>query len=155
MWKFRGSPTQRVCRLNQMKRNVYTNKSMMLKMFFTDLLDEQSAFDGLYQCRTQSIFGDTIYSCYCKLRLVTQLPLIWNIFYWFCGKSGNDTYCRGWGSHVISVIGFELAVHNSQFAKHFDSVRMSFCVFSTNCELLKSDASWIFRIIHWTSYMIS
>ena len=23
------------------------------------------------QCRTQSIFGDTVFSCYCKLRLVT------------------------------------------------------------------------------------
>ena len=26
------------------------------------------------QCRTQSIFGDTVYSCYCKLRLVTPTP---------------------------------------------------------------------------------
>ena len=26
------------------------------------------------QCRTQSIFGDTNYSCYCKVRLVTPLP---------------------------------------------------------------------------------
>ena len=25
-------------------------------------------------CRTQSIFGDTVYLCYCKLRLVTPLP---------------------------------------------------------------------------------
>ena len=26
------------------------------------------------QCRTQGIFGDTVYSCYCKLRLVTPPP---------------------------------------------------------------------------------
>ena len=25
------------------------------------------------QCRTRSIFGDTVYSCYCKLRLVTSM----------------------------------------------------------------------------------
>ena len=29
------------------------------------------------QCRTQSIFGDSIYSCYCKLRLVTPPPPPW------------------------------------------------------------------------------
>ena len=25
------------------------------------------------QCRTQSMFGDTVYSCYCKFRLVTPM----------------------------------------------------------------------------------
>ena len=33
-------------------------------------------------------------------------------------------------------------IFNSQFAKRFDCFRMSFCIF------LKSDASWIFRVIH-------
>ena len=28
-----------------------------------------------YQCQTQSIFGDTVYSCYCKRRLVTPPTL--------------------------------------------------------------------------------
>ena len=39
------------------------------------------------------------------------------------------------------ITGFELAVPNSQLAKHFDSLRMSFCICSKNCELLKSDTS--------------
>ena len=51
--------------------------------------------------------------------------------------------------------GFKLAVRNLQFAKCFGSLRMSFCIFSKNCELLKSDTSWIFRVIHWTSYIVS
>ena len=50
---------------------------------------------------------------------------------------------------------FELAVRNLQFAKYFGSLRMSFCIFSKNCESLKSDTSWIFRVIHWTSYIRS
>ena len=55
---------------------------------------------------------------------------------------------------ILSPIpGFELAIRNSQFAKHFGSLRMSFCIFSKNCESLKSDTSWIFRVIHWTSYI--
>ena len=37
------------------------------------------------------------------------------------------------------VTGFELAIHNLQFAKRFGSLRMSFSIFSENCELLKSD----------------
>ena len=37
--------------------------------------------------------------------------------------------------------GFELADRNSQFAKHFGSLQMSFCIFSKNCELLKSHTS--------------
>ena len=45
--------------------------------------------------------------------------------------------------------------HNLQFAKHFSCLQMSFCIFSKNCELLKSDTSWIFRVIHWTSYIVS
>ena len=36
--------------------------------------------------------------------------------------------------------GFELAVGNLQIAKHFGSLRLSFCIFSKNCESLKSDA---------------
>ena len=47
--------------------------------------------------------------------------------------------------------GFKLAICNLQFAKHFGSLQMSFCIFSKNCESLKSDTSWIFRVIHWTS----
>ena len=27
-----------------------------------------------WQCRTQSIFGDTVYSCYCKFKLLTPPP---------------------------------------------------------------------------------
>ena len=48
--------------------------------------------------------------------------------------------------------GFELAVRNSRFAKRFGSLRICFCIFSKDCESLKSDTSWIFRVIHWTSY---
>ena len=37
--------------------------------------------------------------------------------------------------------GFEIAIRNAQFLKCFDSLRMSFCIFSKNCELQKSDTS--------------
>ena len=30
---------------------------------------------------------------------------------------------------------------------------MSCSIFSKNCELLKSGTSWIFRVIHWTSFI--
>ena len=40
---------------------------------------------------------------------------------------------------------FELAVCNSQFAKHFGSLQMSFCIFSKSCKSLKSDTSWMYR----------
>ena len=49
--------------------------------------------------------------------------------------------------------GFKSAIHNLQFAKHFGSLRMNVCFFSKNWELLKSDTSWIFRVIHWTYYI--
>ena len=51
--------------------------------------------------------------------------------------------------------GFELAVHNLQFMKHFGSLQMSFCIFLKNCESLKLDALWILRVIHLTSYIVS
>ena len=59
-------------------------------------------------------------------------------------RSGKERYA-----------GFELAVRNLQFAKHFGSLWMNFRIFSKNCELLKSDTSCIFTVIHWTSYMQS
>ena len=38
------------------------------------------AYHGLSNhCRTQSIFWDTIYSCHCKLRLVTPRPPLWGL----------------------------------------------------------------------------
>ena len=42
---------------------------------------------------------------------------------------------------VSCFTGFELAVRNSQFAKHFGGLRMSFCIFSKDCKSLKSDTS--------------
>ena len=39
------------------------------------------------------------------------------------------------------VPGFKLAIRNMQFAKHFGSLQMSFCIFSKNCKSLKSDTS--------------
>ena len=39
------------------------------------------------------------------------------------------------------VAGFKLAIRNMQFAKHFGSLQMSFCIFSKNCKSLKSDTS--------------
>ena len=51
--------------------------------------------------------------------------------------------------------GFELAVRNSQFAKRFGNLQMNFCIFSENCKSLKSDTLWIFRVIHWTTYIVS
>ena len=58
-----------------------------------------------------------------------------------------------WGEPYVA--GFKLAIQNSQFAKRFGSLWMSFCVFSKVCKSLKSDTSWIFRVIHWTSYIVS
>ena len=62
---------------------------------------------------------------------------LWNIW--------SDMVC------FISLSTFELTIRNSQFAKRFGSLRMSFCIFSKDYETLKSDNSWIFRVIHWTS----
>ena len=46
-----------------------------------------------------------------------------------------------WQNLSGDIAGFKLAVCNSQFGKHFDSLRMSFCVISKNCKSLKSDTS--------------
>ena len=55
--------------------------------------------------------------------------------------------------HMLELTGFELAICNSRSV--FGSLRMSFCIFSKNCESLKSDTLWIFRLIHWNSYILS
>ena len=39
------------------------------------------------------------------------------------------------------VAGFKFAIRNMQFAKHFGSLQMSFCIFSKNCKSLKSHTS--------------
>ena len=57
--------------------------------------------------------------------------------------------------YISRTTGFKLTVHNSLFAKCFSSLRMSFCIFSKNCESLKSDTLWIFRLINWNSYILS
>ena len=49
-------------------------------------------------------------------------------------------------THILTYIyvqgtGFEFAVQNSQFAKCFRSLHMSFYNFSINCELLESNTS--------------
>ena len=69
-------------------------------------------------------------------------------------------YCKNFKNSFLYwaplvAAGFELTVHNLQFAKHFGSLQMSFCIFSKNFESLKSDALWIFRLIHWNSYILS
>ena len=52
-------------------------------------------------------------------------------------------------------LGFKLAIRNSLFAKCFGSLRMSFWIFSKNCESLKSDTSWIFKVIYWTCHIVT
>ena len=47
-----------------------------------------------------------------------------------------------------STSGFELAVWNSQFGKCSGSLQMRFCIFPKNWELLKSDTSWILRVVY-------
>ena len=64
-------------------------------------------------------------------------------------RSGKQDAC------VFIIWKNLLAVRNSQFAKSFSSLQKSFCIFSKNCEPLKSDTSWIFSVIHWTSYIVS
>ena len=69
-------------------------------------------------------------------------------------------YCKNFKNSFLYwaplvAAGFELTVHNLQFAKHFGSFQMSFCIFSKNCELLKSGILLIFRLIHWTCYITS
>ena len=54
--------------------------------------------------------------------------------------------CDGLKLHLVHSLfltssGFKLAICNSQFAKHFDSLQMNFSIFSKNCEPLKSDTS--------------
>ena len=66
----------------------------------------------------------------------------------------NEERSVGFVNYEIHTqAGFELAVCNLQFVKHFGGLWMSFCIFSKNCKSLKSDTSWIFRVIHWTSYI--
>ena len=47
------------------------------KIFFLDSLLITEGGPFLCQCRTQSISGDTVYSCYCKLRLLN--PPWWGL----------------------------------------------------------------------------
>ena len=53
-------------------------------------------------------------------------------------------------------LDYRVRISGSQFtiSKHFGSLQMSFCIFTESCELLKSDTSWIFRVIHWTSHIV-
>ena len=48
----------------------------------------------------------------------------------------------------ISPLQFEICEAFWEFANEFSH-------FSKNCELLKSDTPWIFRVINWTSYIVS
>ena len=41
----------------------------------------------------------------------------------------------------LNNTGFELAIRNWQFVKHFGNLRMKFCIFSKNYKSLKSDTS--------------
>ena len=50
------------------KNNVLNSS---LKIFQYQLIRKTYFESPCNQCRAQSIFGDTVYSCYCKLRLVT------------------------------------------------------------------------------------
>ena len=59
-----------------------------------------------------------------------------------------------WKMTISPGAGFKLAGRNSQFVKGFGSLQMNFCIFSKNCESLKSDTSYIW-VIHWTSYIVS
>ena len=61
---------------------------------------------------------------------------------------------ESWKRMKWGKTGFELAVRNSQFVMRFGSFRLSFCIFSKNYESLKSDTLWIFRFIHWNSYIL-
>ena len=70
------------------------------------------------------------------------------LFYWWIHMA-DDKYRQ------IHHILLKLAIHNSQFPKLFGSLWMSLCIFSKNCESLKSDTLWISRVIHWTSYIVS
>ena len=56
----------------------------------------------------------------------------------------NIRRSRVWISHLQ----FAICDAFLQFANEF-------LHFSKNCESLKSDTSWIFRVIHWTSYIVS
>ena len=56
----------------------------------------------------------------------------------------NIRRSRVWISHLQFVI-----------CKVFWQFPNEFLHFSKNCESLKSDASWIFRVIDWTSYIVS
>ena len=75
-------------------------------------------------------------------------PVFWKRFSFFWKFVSKSKYWKRWTD-------LELAIRNLQCPKHFGSLPMSFCIFSKNCELLNSDTSWIFRVIHWTSYIVS
>ena len=55
------------------------------------------------QCQTQSIFGGTVYSCYCKFRLVTPHDGGWgdeNFWFWQPSITAKGTF----GNRIISKI---------------------------------------------------
>ena len=56
---------------------------------------------------------------------------------------GENIWVSFYGYKVINHVltGFELAIRNMQFAKHFCRLRICFCIFSKNCESLKSNTS--------------
>ena len=75
-------------------------------------------------------------------------------------KQAFTNYVHGYNCSFVQKkfksanAGFKLAVCNLQIVKRFGSLRMSFCIFSKNCKSLKLDTSWIFRLIHWSSYTV-
>ena len=51
--------------------------------------------------------------------------------------------------------GFELAVCICNLRSTLTVCEWAFAFFSKNCKSRKSNTSWIFRVIHWTSYIES
>ena len=80
------------------------------------------------------------YSCYfvrCSSELVELVLLPYSL-----GRS--TVYSDKLHDFCITIprsykAGFELAVRNSQFVKHFSSLRMNFSIFLKNCKMLKSN----------------
>ena len=109
-----------------------------------------SHFCWHHQNYIKIMYQNTIYICISWYRK----------FCWFlvkkcwCQQNSRGMSCDSYIFWIFFKAGFELAVHNSQFAKRFGRLQMSFCIFSENYELLKLHTSFIFRVIHWTSYIV-
>ena len=84
---------------------------------------------------------------------ITPVFILWSqsqLIYWF-RFSFNQPNRKRWFTRLVDVQGLKPFA----ICEAFWHLWMNFCIFSKNWESLKSDTSWIFKVTHWTSYIVS